>query len=80
LVASQVAKPDGLVVVDPSSEIDFLHDLPVELMWGRGARHQGSVGRIRERFRWSAIGYGSVVLGGGHAVPDEFRELAEKEL
>jgi len=35
-VASQVAKPDGLVVVDPSAELDFLHDLPVELMWGVG--------------------------------------------
>ena len=35
-IASQVAKPDGLVVVDPATEIDFLHDLPVELMWGVG--------------------------------------------
>src|SRR3569833_946429 len=35
-IASQVAKPDGLVVVDPSTEIGFLHDLPVELMWGVG--------------------------------------------
>jgi DNA polymerase-4 len=35
-VASQVAKPDGLVVVDPGTELDFLHDLPVELMWGVG--------------------------------------------
>jgi DNA polymerase-4 len=35
-IASQVAKPDGLVVVDPESELDFLHDLPVELMWGVG--------------------------------------------
>jgi DNA polymerase-4 len=35
-IASQVAKPDGLVVVDPNSELDFLHDLPVELMWGVG--------------------------------------------
>jgi impB/mucB/samB family len=33
-IASQVAKPDGLVVVDPETELDFLHDLPVELMWG----------------------------------------------
>ena len=31
-VASQVAKPDGLVVVDPETELDFLHDLPVEFM------------------------------------------------
>src|SRR6476620_10784498 len=35
-IASQVAKPDGLVVVDPASELAFLHDLPVELMWGVG--------------------------------------------
>jgi DNA polymerase-4 len=35
-IASQVAKPDGLIVVDPRAEIDFLHDLPVELMWGVG--------------------------------------------
>jgi DNA polymerase-4 len=35
-IASQVAKPDGLVVVDPRTELDFLHDLPVELMWGVG--------------------------------------------
>jgi len=35
-IASQVAKPDGLVVVDPKAELAFLHDLPVELMWGVG--------------------------------------------
>jgi DNA polymerase-4 len=35
-VASQVAKPDGLVIVDPCTELDFLHALPVELMWGVG--------------------------------------------
>ncbi len=35
-IASQVAKPDGLVVVEPETELRFLHDLPVELMWGVG--------------------------------------------
>ena len=35
-IASQVAKPDGLVIIDPNAELDFLHDLPVELMWGVG--------------------------------------------
>jgi len=35
-IASQVAKPDGLVIVDPRTELTFLHDLPVELMWGVG--------------------------------------------
>jgi DNA polymerase-4 len=35
-IASQVAKPDGLVIVDPDTELDFLHALPVELVWGVG--------------------------------------------
>jgi DNA polymerase-4 len=35
-IASQVAKPDGLVNVDPHVELEFLHGLPVELMWGVG--------------------------------------------
>lgn len=35
-IASQVAKPDGLVIVDPAGEDDFLHGLPVDLMWGVG--------------------------------------------
>src|SRR5579862_8654597 len=35
-IASQVAKPDGLVVVDPETELEFLHPLPVDLMWGVG--------------------------------------------
>ena len=35
-IASQAAKPDGLVVVDPATELAFLHGLPVELMWGVG--------------------------------------------
>jgi DNA polymerase-4 len=35
-IASQVAKPDGLVVVDSDTELEFLHHLPVELMWGVG--------------------------------------------
>ncbi|MFZ2443926.1 MAG: hypothetical protein WAW51_16295, partial [Ilumatobacteraceae bacterium] len=35
-IASQVAKPDGLVVVDPAHEREFLHPLPVGLVWGIG--------------------------------------------
>lgn len=35
-IASQVAKPDGLVVVPPDGEVDFLHPLPVGLVWGIG--------------------------------------------
>lgn len=35
-VASQVAKPDGLVVVEAGAEEVFLDPLPVELLWGVG--------------------------------------------
>ena len=35
-IASQVAKPDGLVVVQPASERAFLDPLPVGLVWGIG--------------------------------------------
>jgi DNA polymerase-4 len=35
-VASQVAKPDGLLVVEPEAERAFLAPLPVGLMWGVG--------------------------------------------
>ncbi len=60
-IASQVAKPDGLVVVDPAAELDFLHDLPVELMWGVGpatrARLAGidvhTIGQLARMPGWS---------------------------
>jgi DNA polymerase-4 len=35
-VASRVAKPDGLLVVEPDDELAFLHPLPVERLWGVG--------------------------------------------
>jgi DNA polymerase IV len=35
-IASQVAKPDGLVVVQPGREQEFLDPLPVGLIWGVG--------------------------------------------
>ena len=35
-VASGVAKPDGLLVVQPDAELAFLHPLPVERLWGVG--------------------------------------------
>jgi DNA polymerase IV len=50
---------------------------------GRGAARftaDRAVDRIRDRFGWEAVGYASVVLGGARSVPDEFRELAEREL
>jgi len=36
-VASQEAKPDGLLLVPPRRELAFLHPLPVRRLWGVGA-------------------------------------------
>jgi len=36
-VASAVSKPDGLLLVEPEREQEFLHPLPVERLWGVGA-------------------------------------------
>ncbi|MEM7140889.1 MAG: DNA polymerase IV [Actinomycetota bacterium] len=35
-VASAQAKPDGLLHVEPGKELEFLHPLPVEVLWGVG--------------------------------------------
>lgn len=37
-VASQEAKPDGLLLVEPDRELAFLHPLPVRRLWGVGAK------------------------------------------
>jgi DNA polymerase-4 len=39
-----------------------------------------AVDKIRDRFGWEAVGNGSVALGISRSVPDEFRQLAEKDL
>lgn len=60
-IASQVAKPDGLVVVDPETELNFLHGLPVELMWGVGPatkarlveREIHTIGQLAKMPGWS---------------------------
>jgi DNA polymerase-4 len=39
-----------------------------------------AVDKIRDRFGWDAIGYGSAMLDLSRSVPDAFRKLAEKDL
>jgi hypothetical protein len=53
--------------------VDFCHPRQ-----RRAADH--AIDRVRERFGWDAIGYGSVALGMSSSVSDEFRKLAEKDL
>lgn len=45
-VASGVAKPDGLLVVPPDGELEFLHPLAVERLWGVG---RVTSGKLRDR-------------------------------
>lgn len=59
-VASAVGKPDGLLVVPEGEELDFLHPLPVERLWGVGPKT--SV-KLRER--------GLDTVGKVAAVPEE---------
>ena len=58
-VASAVGKPDGLLVVEPDEEIEFLHPLDVRRLWGvgpvtaaklqeRGLRTVGDVAAVPE--------------------------------
>jgi DNA polymerase-4 len=66
-VASGVAKPDGLLVVSPAAELEFLHPLPVERLWGvgpvterklhrRGIATVGQVARLSEGALVSLLG------------------------
>ncbi|MGW6936966.1 DNA polymerase IV [Lentzea sp. NPDC054927] len=66
-VASGVAKPDGLLVVPADHELEFLHPLPVERLWGvgevtaaklhtLGIRTVGQVARLDENDLVSILG------------------------
>lgn len=69
-VASGVAKPDGLLVVDPEREMEFLHPLPVGRLWGvgpvterklhdRGIYTVGEVAQLGEVHLTAMLGVGS---------------------
>lgn len=69
-VASGVAKPDGLLVVPPDGERDFLHPLPVRRLWGvgpvtaeklgnRGIRTVGEVAALPENLLVAMLGRAS---------------------
>ncbi|MEV6965044.1 DNA polymerase IV [Hamadaea sp. NPDC051192] len=66
-VASRVAKPDGILAVEPDRELEFLHPLPVQMLWGvgpvtaaklaeRGIRTVAHVARIGEAALVSILG------------------------
>ena len=77
-IASQVAKPDGLLVVDPNAELAFLHELPVEVMWGVGPVTKSrladiGVHRVGELAKLSPSSLERVL---GHVAQDKLMALA----
>ena len=77
-VASAVAKPDGLLVVPAGKELEFLHPLPVERLWGVGpvtagklhARGLTTVGQV------AALGEGDLIAVLGRASGRHLHALA----
>jgi DNA polymerase-4 len=48
-IASDLRKPDGLVVVPPGQEAAFLAPLPIRRLWGVGPAAAARAGRLRRR-------------------------------
>lgn len=71
-VASQEGKPDGLLLVPPDRELEFLHPLPVRRLWGVGAKtadklHAHGIHTVADVAELSESMLGSIVGGGmGH--------------
>jgi DNA polymerase IV len=45
-IASDLRKPDGLVLVEPGTEAAFLAPLPIRRLWGVGAKTEESLARL----------------------------------
>ena len=45
-LASDLAKPDGMLVVEAGLELEFLHPLPVERLWGVGPATRRRLARL----------------------------------
>jgi DNA polymerase-4 len=71
-VASQQAKPDGLLLVPPDRELAFLHPLPVRSLWGVGAKtaeklHAHGIRTVADVAELSESSLGAMVGGAmGH--------------
>jgi DNA polymerase-4 len=61
-LASDLSKPDGLLVVAPGTELAFLHPLPVERLWGVGPATSGVLHRLGLRTVGDLAGFGEDAL------------------
>jgi DNA polymerase-4 len=77
-VASDQAKPDGLLVVEPGTELAFLHPLPVRHLWGVGPATQRRLAALGVRTvgDLAAMGEETLVAALGHARGRHLHALA----
>ena len=61
-VASGVAKPDGLLVVPADRELEFLHPLPIERLWGVGPVTASTLHELGIRTVGEVAGMGEGIL------------------
>jgi DNA polymerase-4 len=77
-IASARAKPNGLVVIERGTELEFLHPLPVEAMWGVGRvtaaqLHRFGICTIGDL---AAVPPGALASSLGHGISGALRALA----
>lgn len=77
-VASRYAKPDGLLLVDPDRELEFLHGLDIDFMWGVGRVLQRRLRRygIHTIAELAAAPEQSLMAAVGHATGRHLHALA----
>src|SRR3954468_14097258 len=77
-VASGAAKPDGLLVVPPDRELEFLHPLPVECVWGVGpaTAKRLHAWNVRTVAQLAALSESTLVAMLGRAVGRQLSALA----
>lgn len=59
-LACSMAKPDGLLAIEPGTELEFLHPLPIQRLWGVGPKTSARLTRL-----------GVVTIGDLAQIPEE---------
>lgn len=77
-LASDLAKPDGLLVVEPGRELGFLHPLPVERLWGVGPATLSRLTRmgVKTVGDLAAVPHDALVAGVGRSQGEHLHALA----
>ncbi|MBI2168977.1 MAG: DNA polymerase IV [Actinobacteria bacterium] len=77
-LASDLSKPDGLLLVEPGTELEFLHPMPVGRLWGVGPATQRKLQRLGVKTigELAAVPETTLVAGLGKKVGAHLHALA----